>query len=101
MPQNIRPITLSPERLAAVQQALTSLGGQPADTGQALRRPAYRTRQDGAPAPEAFVREGLTVLDNPRPAPRSFDLGGDAPRPSPPSTPCAAVPPPAPAHRAR
>ncbi|WP_374241428.1 hypothetical protein [Zoogloea sp.] len=74
MPQNIVSLTVSPERLAAVQQALASLEASLADLVELSVDQRIELVKMG-PRSEAFVREGLTVLEaNPELLPRSFDL---------------------------
>ena len=62
MPQNIVSLTVSPERLAAVQQALASLEASLADLVELSVDQRIELVKMG-PRSEAFVREGLTVLE--------------------------------------
>ena len=74
MPQNIVSLTVSPERLAAVQQALASLEASLADLVELSVDQRIELVKMG-PRSEAFVREGLMLLEaNPELLPRSFDL---------------------------
>ena len=74
MPQNIVSLTVSPERMAAVQQALASLEASLADLVELSNAQRVELVKMG-PKSEAFVREGLMVLEaNPELLPRSFDV---------------------------
>ena len=74
MPQNIVSITLQPERVAAIQQALTSLEAALPDLIELSMAQRVELIKMG-PKSESFVREGLIVLEaNPDLLPRSFDV---------------------------
>lgn len=74
MPQNIVSITLQPERVAAIQQALTSLEAALPDLIELSMAQRVELVKMG-PRSESFVREGLMVLEaNPDLLPRSFDV---------------------------
>ena len=74
MPQNIVSLAVSPERIAAVQQALASLEASLADLVELSNAQRVELVKMG-PKSEAFVREGLMVLEaNSELLPRSFDV---------------------------
>lgn len=90
MPQNIVSLTVSPETARRRAAGPRQPGGQPSLTWSSSRSTSVSNSvKMGPPGSEAFVREGLMLLEaNPELLPRSFDLTRCAAT-SPPSTPCA------------